>query len=271
MVDEARLIVADADALGSWVHDRPLDGLADVAFWGADKLQIASTMGAARLQPHQHQRPDQAPLGWTDMPAAEAEVRYQAVRKYRDEHGLKVRVDYRPHSHHHELMLQVDRTPTESGTVKMGDAELCGFMTSWGDGIFDILREHDAEGRFVRLTLDLVNDRIVQRKRDVEELWFGVFSKMAIVSKEVAEKNRPVGYLYREESSRERDSGWRITAGDESQAYMDDARNHALMPLRDLIGRDAGLKEIFRQPIETAFERGEDGEFVALPFRPSRD
>jgi hypothetical protein len=269
MVDEARLIVADADALGAWVHDRPLDGLADVAFWGADELQIASMMGAARLLPHQRQRPDQAPLGWTDMPATEAEARYQAVRKCRDDHGLKVRVDYRPHSHHHQLLSQFDRTPTESGTVKIENAELCGFMTSWGDGIFEVIREHDAEGRLVRLTLDVGNDKMVQRQRRFEEWWFGVFSKMALVSKQVAEKKRPVGYLYREQPSREQDSGWRITAGDEPQAYMDDAKNHTLMPLRDLISRDAGLEEIFRHPSECAFERDEDGKFVAVPFEPS--
>lgn len=271
MVDKARLIIADADALGLWVHDRPLDGLVDVAFWGADELQIASMMGASRLPPHQRQRPDQAPLGWIDMPVAEAEERYQAVRKCCKDHGLKVRIDYRPHSHHHQLMSQVDETPTESGTVKIEHAELCGLMTSWGDGIFDVLREHDSEGRLVRLTMDLGNDKIVQRQRRFEEWWFGLFSKMAVVSKEVAEKNRPAGYLYREEPSREQDSGWRITAGDEPQAYMDDARNHALMPLRDLISRDRGLEKVFQQPIQTAFERGDDGRFVAVPFEPSLD
>src|SRR5262249_52893777 len=150
MVDRARLIIADADALGSWVQDRPLDGLADVAFWGADELRIASKMEATRLPPHQGQRPDQASLGWTNMAAAEAELRYEAVRKYRDDHGLKVALDYRPHSHHYQLLSQFDRTPTESGTVKIGSAELCGFMTSWGDGIFDVLHEYDADARFVR-------------------------------------------------------------------------------------------------------------------------
>jgi hypothetical protein len=271
MVDEARLLVADADALGRWAHGQSLDGLVDVAFWGADESQIASMMGAGRLQPHQRQRPDQAPLGWTDMQAAEAEERYQAVRKCRNDHGLKVTIDYRPHSHLHQLMSQVDRTPTEAGTVKIGHAELCGFMTSWGDGIFDVLHEHDDEGRLVRITMDVGNDTIVQRQRRLEEWWFGLFSKMAIVSKQVAEKSRPVGYLYREQPSREQDSGWRITAGDESQDYMDDAENHTLMPLRDLIGRDAGLEEIFRQPIQAAFQRDEDGRFVAVPFEPSLD
>ncbi|MEU1395023.1 hypothetical protein ABZ403_03000 [Micromonospora zamorensis] len=33
-VDYARFVFAGADALESWVHNRPLDGLADVVFWG---------------------------------------------------------------------------------------------------------------------------------------------------------------------------------------------------------------------------------------------
>lgn len=271
LVDEARLMVADADALGSWVHDDPLDGLADVAFWGADELQLASLLGAGRLPPDHFHRPDRAPFGWMDMHVSEAERRYADLKKCRDDRGLKAAIDYRPHSHHHDLLSQFARTPTDSGTVRIGQAELCGFTTSWGDGAFQVIREHDAMGRLVRLTMDVGSDEIVGRQRRFEEWWFGLFSKMAIVSKEVAEKNRPVGYLYREPADREQDSGWRITAGDESQAYLDDSKNSALMPLRELISRDARLEELFRQPAPTAFERGEAGSFVAVPFEPPRD
>jgi hypothetical protein len=85
--------------------------------------------------------------------------------------GWKVAVDFRPHSHHWQLMRQVRAATSESGTVELGAAKLCGFMASWGDGIFDILAERDAAGRLARLTIDCGNAERVRRQRRFEEKW----------------------------------------------------------------------------------------------------
>ncbi|MFD3993379.1 hypothetical protein [Streptomyces sp. NPDC058583] len=36
----------DVDALSLWQHDEPVDGLADVAFWGAAAEEAAATFAA---------------------------------------------------------------------------------------------------------------------------------------------------------------------------------------------------------------------------------
>ena len=53
-------------------------------------------------------------------------------------------------------MEQVRASPTSSGTVTLGDAKLCGFMTPGGDRIFDVIAERDAAGNLVRLAVDFV-------------------------------------------------------------------------------------------------------------------
>ena len=61
--------------------------------------------------------------------------------------------------------------------------------------------------------------------------------------------------------------GWRVFAGDESDAYANEPENTVIMPLRELIGRDRELKEIFRTPAPCAFER----ESAEAPFRRAVD
>lgn len=59
-VDWARMIVIDADALESWVHERSLDGLADVAFWGRDVERAREVFGGDDLEGRT--------VGWTNLP-----------------------------------------------------------------------------------------------------------------------------------------------------------------------------------------------------------
>lgn len=162
-VDWGRLMFADADALDEWRHNDAIDGKADCVFWGRDAEALAQTVGASPL--------DAAQFGWHDLPVAEAEDRVRLLERIRTERAWKLAIDFRPHSHHWQLMQQVRASPSESGTVEIGAARLCGFMTSWGDGIFDVLAERDASGRLVRLTIDCGNEATVERQRRFEKRW----------------------------------------------------------------------------------------------------
>jgi len=255
-VDQARLMFADVDALGAWRHDEPLDGLADFLFWGKDAKKAARRTKAPRAGKNQ--------WGWVDLPVREAVRLGRRVERLKDKHGWKMATDFRPHSHHYQVMEQVCATPTESGTVEVGGARMCTFMTSWGDGCFPVFRDLDVEGRLVRIRIDLGNEQIVLRQRKMEERFFGAFAKLALVSRRVAE-GHPVCWLYREESDNDGDSGWRIFAGDEDDDYLEDADNCVVLPLRDLIDRDRDLEEVFRSPVRSAFERkGPDDPFASV-------
>ncbi len=160
-VDEARLMFADVDGLGQWQHDEPLDGLADFVFWGRDAERAAQALEAPQQVGGQ--------WGWLDLPVREAALRGTAVEQMRGEQSYKFATDFRPHSHHYFVMKQVRATPTGSGTVQVGVATLCTFMTSWGDGFYPVYRDLDAAGHLVRVRIDLGNDQIVERQRQFEE------------------------------------------------------------------------------------------------------
>ncbi|MFI7074788.1 hypothetical protein [Micromonospora sediminicola] len=151
-VDAARLAFADTDALASWRHEEPLDGLADVAFWGVDAPTAAREFTAEPLAAPG----DEGSYGWTDLPLRSALRRATTVQAWRDaEPGRKLAVDFRPHSHHWEVMRQVRASDTESGTLALGDAQILFAMTSWGDGVFPVQVDRDAAGDLlaVRVTL----------------------------------------------------------------------------------------------------------------------
>jgi hypothetical protein len=147
-VDWARLVLADLDALSAWVHEDPLDGQADVAFWGVDAAQAARRFGAAELAGE-----GQDTFGWADLPVDDAADRYVELEAWKDAGAHKLALDFRPHSHHFEVMRQVRAGETESGSIRVGGAELLAFMTTWGDGAFDVELDDDEGGRAVAVRI----------------------------------------------------------------------------------------------------------------------
>lgn len=154
-VDHARIILADADALGSWSHDVSLDGLADFVFWGQDAEQAAEETGAERI--------DESHWGWVDTSVEEILIRGMEVEQLLRDQMWKAVVDFRPHSHHNEVMRQVRSSATQSGTLDIGDAKLCGFLTSYGDGFYPVHRDLDEQGQLVRARIELGCEEIVER------------------------------------------------------------------------------------------------------------
>jgi hypothetical protein len=161
LVDRARLMFADVDALGDWEQEEALDGLADVVFWGRDELVIAKRCGAPLLAV-----PEGQIYGWIGLPFEEALAKANAVAALRSPER-KFALDFRPHSHAYQLLAQVRATETGSGQVNVGGAELCGFATSWGDGAFEVFRDLDASGALVRVRVQMETPERVELMRQL--------------------------------------------------------------------------------------------------------
>ena len=73
-----------------------------------------------------------------------------------------------------------------------------------------------------------------------------------------------VGYCYREEPDGDWDSGWRFTAGDESDDYMDDPNNAGLYKLNTICNDDSDIIPLLNTPAPCAFERDEHGVFQPI-------
>jgi hypothetical protein len=147
-VDYARILIADVVVLGTWKHEESLDGMADFLFWGRDAEQIAATLMAPRLSDNE--------FGWVDVPVEAARENGIAVREYRDQYSLKVADDYHPHSHHWQVMKPVrENNPTESSTTEIDGEKVCNFMTTWGDGVFQVYRDLDGAGEIVQIRVEM--------------------------------------------------------------------------------------------------------------------
>ena len=70
-----------------------------------------------------------------------------------------------------------------------------------------------------------------------------------------------VGYCYREKPDGDWDSGWRFTAGDESDAYMDDPNNAGIYALNTICNDDPDIIPLLNTPAPCAFERDGNGVF----------
>ncbi|MFF2194592.1 hypothetical protein [Streptomyces sp. NPDC058157] len=144
-IDWARVLFGDVGALNAWQHHRPVDGLADVAFWGAAAEEAAAVFSAPELG----EPGEDGIRGWAGLPLEEAWEKADAVESWREEAGRRMVVDFRPHSHHWQIMRQVRASDVGSGTVDIGEARLLCAMTSWGDGYFPVYADLSASGAVV--------------------------------------------------------------------------------------------------------------------------
>src|SRR3990167_4310005 len=90
------------------------------------------------------------------------------------------------------------------------------------------------------------------------------YALRCFVTRRVLDDGAPVGYLYREDPDGEDDSGWRITANDEDQAYMDDADNLAYVSLGVVLNLDDSFVDLLHEAPGAAYARDPDtGAFVS--------
>jgi hypothetical protein len=132
-VDWARIIAIDLEALGSWVHERSLDGLADVAYWGRDASAAHAAFGGNELEDRT--------TGWSNLPEAEALELAVRIEQWQRAPNHKLVVDYRPHSHHYQVTQQIGPGGEFGvGWIEVGGASVVAFHTSWGDGVYPVYR-----------------------------------------------------------------------------------------------------------------------------------
>jgi hypothetical protein len=100
------------------------------------------------------------------------------------------------------------------------------------------------------------------RKRDpVQEFLLS----RAIVSRRVYGEGARPGALFRDEPVAEGDSGWQILAGDEEQAYLEDADNLASIPLGMIVQQHPDLIELLTAPPGSAWDWDEEKrEYAAV-------
>jgi hypothetical protein len=140
------VLLCDENNPDHWVHSDCIDGKADFVFWGRDAADLAAAVGAPALPDGQ--------FGWRDLDVDEVVERGTAAEKLRTERGWKLATDFRPHSHHWQLLEQARVAPTTAATIDVGDLRVCLFLTG-GDGVFPVYVDLAADGSPVRIRIQL--------------------------------------------------------------------------------------------------------------------
>ncbi len=146
--DFARLICMDRAAIDHWQHEDSLDQLADFVFSGRDDAALARALGAKRLAAGEGH-------GWHDLPLADAEALADRAAVLKAENRWLVATELRPHSHHFEILGAARASPTGAGVLEVGGARALLFFTSWGEGVFPVFLDLDAEDRAVQVRIQL--------------------------------------------------------------------------------------------------------------------
>src|SRR5262245_46095069 len=81
-------------------------------------------------------------------------------------------------------------------------------------------------------------------------------------SDHITVEGHKVGFMYREVSEDEGDSGWRFLSGVESQAFLDNPENLGLYDVNTIANYDASIVPYLDAPAGSVFVRGADGRFV---------
>lgn len=145
-VDFARLLLIDHAALDHWQHEDSLDGKADFVFWGKDEQILAQITGAKRMPEG---------YGWTDLSVADAEAKWELADRKKAENSWKLAIELRPHTHHFHALAAARANPNGAGTLDLAGTTLMLLFTSWGDGVFPIYLDFDADEHPIRVRIQL--------------------------------------------------------------------------------------------------------------------
>ena len=111
---------------------------------------------------------------------------------------------------------------------------------------------------------DAPEKRFAIPREELKQLYEGDGPQGCIATDRIVVDGAPVGYCYREEpdaGDEAWDSGWRFTAGDESETYMDDPDRSGVYALNTICNCDPDVIPLLDSEPGTAWSRGEDGVF----------
>jgi len=111
--------------------------------------------------------------------------------------------------------------------------------------------------------IDFKPSHIINTEHDDSSNLVERYVKRCFVTNRVLRDGQRVGYIYREDPDEEKDSGWRLTANDESEEYMENSENLAYVSLGAVLSKDDSFRHLLESPVGSAFVRDEEsGEFI---------
>ena len=85
--------------------------------------------------------------------------------------------------------------------------------------------------------------------------------KIAYVSRKIVDNGYKVGYMCKEEPLNNNDSGWQFLAGNESDKYINDSKNIALLSINEVYGLDKDIWNYLDSTAGSSYIRISSNEF----------
>ena len=86
-----------------------------------------------------------------------------------------------------------------------------------------------------------------------------------LATKTIMSNGAKVGYMFKEASDFDGDSGWRIFTGEESLDFVDQEDNIEVYDIQEIVKVDPSIAKYLDSPIGTELERvGESQDFVEV-------
>jgi hypothetical protein len=102
-----------------------------------------------------------------------------------------------------------------------------------------------------QVTFDASN--IINTEHDDDNNLVERYIKRCFVTHRILNDGVKVGYLYREAADNDRDSGWRFTANDESDEYMENSNNISFVSVGAVLSRDDSFVHLLDAPEGSSF------------------
>ena len=85
-----------------------------------------------------------------------------------------------------------------------------------------------------------------------------------LASDHITVEGKKIGYMYREEPSESMpaDNGWRFFSGEETQEYVDNAKNLSFYDTNTIANFDPSITPYLESPIGSEFGKNDKGEFI---------
>lgn len=160
-------------------------------------------------------------------------------------------------------------------TVPGTDNHVVMFNSGFGDGLYEAYWGLDAQDEICCLAIRMIDPKcfdvpmpeikIKPRKAfklSAEEIKPLLNKKYGwcLATDRITVDGCKVGYLYREKSEREGDSGWRFFEGTEEEAYLDNPDNTGIYDVNTIANYDTDIIPLLDAPAGKAFFRAEDGK-----------
>ncbi|MFI5528874.1 hypothetical protein ACIA8O_10015 [Kitasatospora sp. NPDC051853] len=131
-VDRCGMVVGDASGLDVWTGpaDEPLDGLADVFYWGRYEDGAHARFGGERIA----EDDVEASYGWLDLPLAEAVALAAEIEVWQGGlHSRGVAVGVEEHTDFHRFRRAAWHRPLHDGVIEVGGCRVLGIDWDQGD------------------------------------------------------------------------------------------------------------------------------------------